>query len=403
MTLSVSEINEAISDAISASFPEEVWVKGEIQRLNFHSSGHIYFNLCDSDRGSNSTIPVSLFKFSASKIKADLREVLAEDREVRLKVKPNFYAPYGKMSLVVSDVDTDFTLGQIAIARRKLLEKLEREGILRSNAVHEINELPMNLVLITALDSAAYHDVTDQLKASGFGFQIKVINALMQGSGSVESVSKALEIANTIDTDVILLCRGGGAKSDLVSFDSETIARAICGSKAAVITGLGHQIDVSVADIVAHSSFKTPTACAQFLIDRVAGSIEEVEQLSQQIINRVNENLNSIQTNLGFLTQRLSDSENVLEKYQLHVSNIEKTMITAFHNQISSASQYLTSTKQIVRAHDPQRVLERGYSLTTDSQGKVLRSKEDLEIDSEIITKLADFELVSNVKEIKEK
>lgn len=401
-TMTVSEINETIAEAIDEYFPEEVWVKGEIQRLNFHSSGHIYFNLCDSEKSSNATIPVSLFKYSAAKIKTDLREILVEDREVRLKVKPNFYAPYGKMSLVVSDVDTDFTLGQIAIARRKLLEKLEKEGILRSNAQHEIDELCMEIALVTALDSAAYHDVTDQLKSSGFGYRIKVVNALMQGSGSEDSVAKALEIANDLEPDVVLLCRGGGSKSDLSSFDSEKIARAICSMEVPVITGLGHQIDVSVADLVAHTSFKTPTACAQFLIDRTRKSIDEVIEFDRQIRSLVTEKLLEVETRLGFVSRQISDSGKILEKYLIHLEMMKKAVLSGARNLLDSTSEYLKSKSQIISAYDPERVLERGFSLTLDVDGKAIRSKKSLKIGSSITTKFVDGEIVSKVEKVKE-
>ena len=135
-TFSVREINEAISLSISSSFPQDIWVKGEVQRLRFHASGHIYFDLIDSSSKSKSpsTIPVTLLKWNATKIKADLREILVEDREVRILAKPDFYAPYGKMSLAASNVDSAYTLGQIAIARRELIEKLRVEGILKNNS-----------------------------------------------------------------------------------------------------------------------------------------------------------------------------------------------------------------------------------------------------------------------------
>lgn len=404
-TLSVREVNDAISQAIDSSFRKDLWVKGEIQRLNFHSSGHIYFNLVDSgSRGSGgSSIPVSLFKNTISKIKGNLREILAEDREIRIKVRPNFYAPYGKMSLIVNDLDTAFTLGQIAIARRQLLEKLNREGILRANASFKLDGLPTNIVLVTALDSAAYHDVTDQLKGSGFGFHVRVVNALMQGNDSARSVSQALKQANTLGADVVLLCRGGGAKSDLSSFDSEVVARTICSMTTPVLTGLGHQIDVSVADMVAHSSVKTPTACAQYLIERVRDSIDAAENAGAKIADIVIDRLNTADQRLAYIQQRLSDSSTVLERCTLHITAQKQAIHTRAQANIDLRKQQLNSWSLLVNAHDPQRVLERGYSLTTNSQGELVASIAALKDGEEINTRLADGDVTSTVTKVKDK
>lgn len=404
-TLSVREINDAISEAISQSFSKEVWVKGEIQRLNFHSSGHIYFNLVDpsSSRSGSCSIPVSLFKNTSTKIKGNIREILAEDREVRLFVKPDFYAPYGKMSLIVRDVDTAFTLGQIAIARRALLEKLNKEGILRSNGERELDELPTNIALVTALDSAAYHDVTDQLASSGIGFQIRVINALMQGNESAASVAKALKSADEFGCDVVLLCRGGGSKSDLSSFDTEAVARTICAMKTPVLTGLGHQIDISVADMVAHSSVKTPTACAQFLIEHVGASVKVVEDLVAEIAQRSVSQLESAETRLAYIQQRLSDSNYVLERS----SALLETYKNALRNQSSTrlilAQRQLEAASKLVSAHDPQRVLERGYSLVTNAQGKLVSSVNAVKQGGTVRIRVSDGEIESEVLNVKEK
>lgn len=397
-TLSVSEINETISMAIAESFPQDIWVKGEVQRLNFHTSGHIYFNLVDSSAGSApSTIPVTLLKWSANKIKGDLRELLAEDREVRLKVRPDFYAPYGKMSLHVSDVDTTFTLGNLALARRELLEKLDKEGILRANAEHEIPDHPLDVVLVTSVESAAYHDVIDQLKGSGIGFRVRVINALMQGGDSVRSVVSALKRGQKLKPDVILLCRGGGAKSDLATFDNEAVARCIASANVPVLTGLGHQIDVSVADIVAHMSLKTPTACAQFLIEHVLESNEVVENLGQTIFDRTSQVLSTSEARIANLAQRIGDVAYVLERCETKLSSQLSSIRVSCRNTLMLANEKQNSFKAVVAAGDPARILERGFSLTTNAQGKIIRSIKDINNSDEISTRVADGEFISTV------
>lgn len=403
-TFSVKEVNEAISDAISSSFPNDIWVKGEVQKIRFHSSGHIYFDLVDSSsKGSSpSVIPCTLLKWASGKIKADLHEILADDREVRLKAKPDFYAPYGKMSLQVSDVDTQFSLGQIAIARRELLLKLHKEGVLKANSELELNELPINLILITALGSAAYGDVIDQLEQSTIGFNIKVINALMQGGEAPESVAQALAKANMLDGDVVLLCRGGGSKADLSTFDTEIVARAIIASKHVVITGLGHQIDVSVADETAYVHMKTPTACAQFLIERVRSAIDEMLELKTAIDNKSMDRIVTSETRIANISQKLGEINYILEKHKDNVDAIALSIKEKVINLFDRNTQNLISLKKLIHAHDPMRVVERGFSLTFGEDGKIISTVKNIKTDTKITTKLADGELISIVKEKKE-
>lgn len=397
-TLSVSEINEAISMAVSEAFSEDIWVKGEIQRLNFHSSGHIYFTLVDAGKSSApSTIPVTLLKWSASQIKGDLREILAEDREVRLKVRPDFYAPYGKMSLQVSDIDTSFTLGNIALARRVLLEKLEKEGVLRDNALLPLPQLPINLVLITSVESAAYHDVIDQLRLSEIGFNIKVINALMQGHGSVVSVVSALKHSKKYSPDVILLCRGGGAKSDLACFDTEEVARAIIAMDVPVLTGLGHQIDVSVADLVAHISLKTPTACAQFLIEHVREATEVIDSLAEEIKDKTFNVLQTKETRIANISQRIAETSYLLDQCEIRLEGYKISIKSSVKTALARAHEQQTFFKAILKSSDPARILERGFSLTTDTKGKIVRSVKDVSDGDILSTRVVDGEIKSTV------
>lgn len=403
-TLSVREINEAISTAIASSFPRDIWVKGDVQKLRFHNSGHIYFDLADSSSKGSSTsvIPCTLLKWSAGKIKADLREILAEDREVRIKVRPDFYAPFGKMSLQVSDVDTQFSLGQIAIARRELLMKLHKEGILKANSNLELDELPLNLILITSVGSAAHADVLDQLEQSNIGFNVKVINALMQGSEAPDSVTRALQSANRLTGDVILLCRGGGSKSDLATFDSEKVARAITCATKPVLTGLGHQIDVSVADETAYTHMKTPTACAQFLIERVRDAVEKMICFGETIDASTLDRILTNETRLANISQKLGEVNYLLDKNCDQLDSIALMLKNKITNVFDRSTQNLVSLKKLIHAHDPMRIVERGYSLTFNEEGKIVSSIKEIEKDSQITTRLSDGELISVVKEKKE-
>ncbi len=398
-TFSVREINEAISLSISDSFPRDVWIRGEVQRLRFHTSGHIYFDLVDSSTktSSPSTIPVTLLKWNASKIKADLREILVEDREVRILARPDFYAPYGKMSLAASGIDSAYTLGQIAIARRALIEKLNFEGILKNNAELELNSFLSNIALITSIDSAAYHDVVDQVKKSELGLKIIAINALMQGVGSADSVVRALNYADNLKVDAILLCRGGGAKSDLATFDDENVARTITKLKTPLLTGLGHQIDVSVSDMTANRALKTPTACAQFLIERTQNAYDRAVELVEQVNESALGAIETADLRLAHVTSRLSDvnfvlerANNALEVYKERINNGANRALELSHTQIESIAL-------LVKALDPMRIIERGFSVIYSSEGLVIRSIDNVKKGESIKISVADGEISSTV------
>ena len=401
-TFSVREVNETIS---SDSFPSDIWVKGEVQRLRFHSSGHIYFDLVDSSSKSSSasTIPVTLLKWNASKIKSDLREILVEDREVRLLARPDFYAPYGKMSLAASDIDSSYSLGQIAMARRLLLDKLASEGILKANANLELNEFVVDLALITSIDSAAYHDVIDQFKVSNLGFNIIAINALMQGSESVDSVVRALKYANGLEVDAILLCRGGGAKSDLATFDNEKVVRAITNLDKPLISGLGHQIDVSVTDIAAYHALKTPTACAQFLIERTQEGLNSALELTDRINDLALDAINTADLRLANVASRLGDVKLVLERTENLLVAHKNAINSNVRRIVESSQARIDSIGELVKALDPMRVIERGFSIVYARDGTIVRSVSNVEIGDGVYVQVADGEIESKVIQTKRK
>ncbi|MFN8016191.1 MAG: exodeoxyribonuclease VII large subunit [Acidimicrobiia bacterium] len=404
-TYSVKEINEAISSCISKSFPSDVWVRGEVQRLRFHSSGHVYFDLVETGTNGKSScsIPVTLLSWNARNIKANLREVLVEDREVRILCRPDFYAPYGRMSLAASDVDTAFVLGQIALARRELIEKLTKEQIIENNKNVFFEELICNIALVTSVESAAYHDVIDQLKASGYGFKIFVVNALMQGHGSVESVVSSLKAADKLDVDVVLLCRGGGSKTDLVTFDSEAVARHITKMKKPVLCGLGHQIDISVADMVCALALKTPTACAQFLIERTKSAIDSAKLHVQNIEQSCNDILRTYETRQANLARKILDTSYVLDKSKDKLDSIDSNLKAIFVRAIKISKDKVRNYKALINAHDPMRVLERGYSLTLNENGQVIKKVSDVAKDELVYTKLVDGELTSKISHIQKR
>ena len=191
---------------------------------------------------------------------------MADGTEVRIRGRVTWYDRGGRLQLQMSDIDPAFTLGRLAADRDRLLRTLDGEGLLARQAALPRPLLPLRLGLVTSHGSAAEHDVLDELRRSGIGFSVVTADVRVQGAHAPRSVAWGLRAVAARGVDVVLLVRGGGATTDLAAFDGEVIARAVATLDVPVLTGIGHEIDRSVADEVAHATYKTPTACAQAVV-----------------------------------------------------------------------------------------------------------------------------------------
>ncbi|MDI6640695.1 MAG: exodeoxyribonuclease VII large subunit [Elusimicrobiota bacterium] len=295
----VSQLNEQIRKAVTTSFKNRIWVCGEIYRYdldiskaNTRSSRQIYFELVEQDtitKERKATISAVIWGDDRDIIEEKLKQsatgfVLRDGLQVKVQCYVDFYTPQGKVQLRVVDIDLEYTIGKIALERKQLLEKLIKLNLLDKNKKIPIPIVPINIGLITSFGSAAYNDFIDELKKSGYGFSVYLYDGKMQGSELERDVCKAISKLNELkNIDVIAIVRGGGSASDLMGFDKELVAIAIANSTKPVLTGIGHQIDRTVSDEVANMSFKTPTATAQFLVEK----IENFQKKTENIFNRI--------------------------------------------------------------------------------------------------------------------
>lgn len=280
-TFTVSQVTTRLHRAVADAFPAEVWVRGEVDGLRPPTAnGHVYLSLSEKARGrDSSTLQAVLLRQSRVRIERALAAHpsfrLADGIEVRVRGRVQF--GYGRVQLVVSEVDPVHTLGRQAAERDRVLGALAGEGLLERNGRRALPMAPLHIGLVTSDGSAACQDVVHELEASGLGFRITVADARVQGHGAEASILAALAHALAFRPDVVLLVRGGGARTDLATFDGERIARAIAGALVPVLTGIGHEIDTSVADAVAHTAYKTPTACAAAVVDHVRAAAARSE------------------------------------------------------------------------------------------------------------------------------
>ena len=285
-SLTVSQVSARLKALLAREFPRPFWIIGETVSVRPHKAGHIYFNLVDdqvAEAQGRPSLSLKLWSSTVRKLfgprgKLGSRFRLADGLVVRLLVRPDYWPPGGQISFLVEDVDPDYTLGNLDRLKRELLEKLAAEGALQRNRALALPEVPLVLGLVTAQQSAAWNDVLRTFHDSGLGFRLLACDARMQGERTGPGVCAALATLAARGVDCILLVRGGGSRLDLAWFDREDIARAIADCPVPVLTGIGHEIDTSVADAVAHTSFKTPTAVAEFLVQLAREGREQVER-----------------------------------------------------------------------------------------------------------------------------
>ncbi len=292
--LSVAQVAERVARLVKEGFPRRFWVEGETVELEQAvrraaargGRRHWYFRLADApgaDGRPSAVLNAKLWETTVRRLFGPggrLARVLqpADGLRLRLLVSADFYAPFGEFSLIVEDIDPDATLGDLDRRRRELLQRLLAEGLEQRNRRHPLPAVPLRIGLLTATDSAAYNDVVQTLVASGFSFRILACDVRVQGAETGRSVCAGLATLARHAPDVILLVRGGGSRIDLAGFDREDIARAIAACPVPVLTGIGHEIDSSIADLVAHRAFKTPTAVAEFLVQALHDARADVDQ-----------------------------------------------------------------------------------------------------------------------------
>ena len=453
-TWSVPELGEAIGLRMRTAFPDELWVRGVIRNLNpGRRGGTVWFDLVepaaagDLGRPPVASLSVVLFDTARRRVNARLLDAggavrMSDGTEVRLRARITWYDRGGRLQLQMSDIDPAFTLGRLAADRDRLLRTLDAEGLLTRQASLERPVLPLRLGLVTSRGSAAEHDVLDELRRSGIGFTVTTVDVRVQGAHAPRSVARGLRVAAAQGVDAVLLVRGGGATTDLAAFDGETIARAVATLDVPVLTGIGHDIDRSVADEVAHAAFKTPTACAHAVVADVRAVQARTEDAWRRIVvaarrggQREAEHLRTCGRHVALATRQglvaadrelagqgagvgraatgaLSRATAALDRaagrveaggrahLRTHDHAVAAAAARLAHRPprlLAAAERELRSVDAQLRALDPQRVLARGWSITRTADGRTLRSAADVDRGDELVTTLADGAVRSTV------
>lgn len=425
VTYTVAELADAINGTLRRGFHDGVWVRGEIQGWN-ERGPHAYFRLVDQTDTGRAVLNVQFFAPARNRLRpllAKNRLRLADGMKVRIFGHLDFFAGSGQLGLKMSGIDPRFTLGDLAMQRDEVVRRLVASGLYDANRRLRLAAAPLRVGVVTSLDSAAWADFAHEIERSGLGFRLRVIDVRVQGEWAVSMITAALRtFARADDLDAVVVIRGGGARSELATFDHEDIATAIATSPLPVLTGLGHEIDRSVADEVAHTALKTPTACAAALVERVAEFAGQVEsawaaigRCAERAIGASDARLHHVTTSIRHRTLAAVErsDERLAQRVERLRSGAGRVVERADGRLLTAAGavgraparvdpevRHVEALAHRLRLLDPRTTMARGWSITRTTDGRTVRSADELAPGTEIVTTFARGAARSRVEEI---
>jgi len=451
--ISLLELNKSIQEKINLGFAEKVWVIAEVSELKVNRNGHCYMELIEKDVVTDNIIARSramIWAFTFRMLKPYFENITGQELIPGLKIlvhaKVEFHELYG-LSLNITDIDPNYTLGDMARKRAEIISQLEEEGVIQMNKELTLPSVPQKIAIISSETAAGYQDFVNQLINNTYGYQFyfKLFPSIMQGIQAEESIINSLEKIYSYERffDVVVIIRGGGSQADLSCFNSYLIAANIAQYPIPVLTGIGHDKDESVVDMVAHKKLKTPTAVAEFIIEKTADFEDYILQMKDQFLDIAEnfiKNQNSTLTQyativspmvkrkiekqhdlLGYISEQhkrgvkqltknkkqyLNNLTTSLEKKSSKIIFKNSEHMSVLQGKLGHKASFLIAKQKSMLQNmdnrnallDPQNILKRGYSITY-LNGNKLKSNQSLKEDDEIITKLFKGFVRSTIKE----
>lgn len=380
---SLKELCDWIQEMVENDLPDRYWVCAEIASMSVR--GHCYMELVEKAENGilaakvRATCWNNVYNLLSAYFVQETGQSLHVGLQVMLEVSVEFHAVYG-LSLNVWNIDPTYTLGDLAKQRQATIQQLTEDGVMDLQKALQIPSLPRRVAVISSADAAGYGDFCDQLKHNRFGFKfhVQLYPAVVQGDTAARSVVQALNSIAALEEewDVVVIIRGGGATTDMTCFDDYNLASHCAQFPLPIIAGIGHTRDVSVVDMVVHTSVKTPTAAAEWLIECVAQQVERV-------------------SNWMLRLQRAA--QNAVYREQNRLSLYDQRIINAVHGKASRERGKLDVWLKTIELHSPERIFKMGYSLTTVN-GKLVRHQREVNQGDILETHLHDGVIQSVVK-----
>ncbi len=427
--MELAQLQALIKESITSSFPGRYWVKAEIASWSPRANGHCYLSLQQS-RGGKSVAEARamIWSWKYLTLTKSFEEATGQRLQagitVLVQVQVNYSELYG-ISLFIEDIDPAFTLGEKALERKRAIEKLEKGGYMEMQKELALPDLPRTLAVITSKTAAGYQDFCNHLlkNPEGYAFTLSLYEALMQGEQAPESIMEALGEASEKSYDAILILRGGGSELDLACFDDYDLAIAIATCTVPVVTAIGHDKDVHIADMVAHEAVKTPTALADLFLDAVRSQEERAEDIVTRIASACRRLVSgheikiieadgkikrAVAGRIGSLEQALQRSigrisRGLLGKYadtaRLRDRAAHRIQFAA-QARVSAEFSRVALREALITASDPRKILGLGYVLVTGKDNKVLKTVDKVAVGDRIGVRFSDGSLTAKVDEV---
>lgn len=402
-------LNNMVRQAVSEGLPSRYWVTGELSEVREASNGHCYIELVQRDEvtqelvaKARGTIWSRIYSLLRPYFLEQTGEPFAAGLKVLLQVSVGFHELYG-YTLDVCDIEPAYTVGDMARQRMLVIKRLTDEGVIDLNKELPFPLLPQRVAVISSATAAGYGDFCDQLASNRYGFVFypHLFQSPMQGSGVEQGIISALDrVAANIDMwDVVVIIRGGGATSELSCFDTYDLANNCAQFPLPIITGIGHQRDESVLDMVAHTRAKTPTAAAELLIHAMLEQETYMTGLMQGVVQGVQQRMDAEQQRLQGLLGRMPMATALyLQGEKMRLQTSLQTVFSSAQMLIKEQQHRLDVCNAALEAASPERILSLGYSITRVN-GRLVRSIDDVVPGDEVTTEVAGGEFTSTVKD----
>ncbi len=426
--LKLSDVNGFVRDLLDAELPDDFWIEAEIAEMN-ERGGHCYLTLVEKDEHSHTPIAragARCWRSTWTMVRDHFLHVTGTPMRAGMKVlllaHAQFHEAYG-FSWIITDIDPTYTLGDLARRRKEIIARLKAEGVIDLNKQLELSPFAQRIAVVSSETAAGYGDFVRQLHDNQhhFAFITKLFPAIMQGEQVETSIIRALTAIceNDDDYDAVVIIRGGGSTADLSGFDTLRLAEHVANFPLPVITGIGHDRDESVLDIIAHSSVKTPTAAAELLIGNLLHTAGIIAEAEQTVVRCVQQRIEHEQLRMTHLVSTLPHIvRSMLQAHNNRLDRMTTRMATAIPRHLYSQSEHLTELNtrmsstlrqhmqqqhhhldmlaQQLQALDPQRLLNRGYSITTHN-GHAVKDSTLLQHGDIILTRTAKGTITSVV------
>ncbi len=398
-TISLQQLNQRVASVIQETFAEAIWITAELSDVRVANNGHCYMQLVEKDpkRGTmlafaNAHIWATRWWLIRDTFQQQTGQAFQSGLKVMLQVEVTMHEAYG-YSLNIIDVEPSYTLGEMARRRMQILAQLKEDGVIDMNRELEFPTLPQRVAIISAQGAAGYGDFCHQLQDNEWGlcFYTHLFPAIMQGNQTESSVISALEhIALYQDLfDVVVIIRGGGATADLASFDSYEMALNVANFPLPVITGIGHDRDQTVLDHVAHTSVKTPTAAAAYLIDILSQQLNNLQDLQDQILDLTHGRIEREQLRLHRIINQIRGTHISLGQQLNHLALTGERIKLLTRQRLQTDQQKLSYIEKTIQMAQPDNLLKRGFSITRHN-GHAIRSASEVPQGAELQIQTAD-------------